>query len=84
MANDLRDVMIALHPPSLEHCKEVVDAWFPPEGSDGHICGCRVDTFDVLGGFGEDDQGQHVNSPHWDLLDPNSPKSVVEVRDWAK
>ena len=84
MANDVRDVMIALHPPSLEHCKEVVDAWFPPEGSDGHICGCRVHVFEFLGGFGEDDQGQHLHSPHWDLLDPNSPKSVVEVRDWAK
>lgn len=77
MANDLRDVMIALHPPSQDGCERVVDAWFPPVGSDGHICGCLY--LPVMW------QSDHAYlRPLNDLFDPTSPKSSIEVQDWLK
>ena len=71
MANDLKDVMIALHPPSLDHCKEVVDAWFP----DGDLCSCTYRGFYRHGLFGD-------VGPLQELFDPNSPNYSVEAEDW--
>ena len=83
MGNNLKDVMIALHPPSLDRCKEVVGAWFPPAGSAGHICGCKYYTFEHNGGFFPDENGG-MRGPRFHLLDPKSPKFSVEAQDWDK
>ena len=89
MANDVRDVMIALHPPSLEHCKEVVDAWFPPEGSDDHICGCTEDRFEYRGGFyGKTESDNGFLFELWcDTCSNDLGKTsnyVVEADDWKE
>ena len=86
MANDLKDVMIALHPPSLDRCKEVVDAWIPPEGSDDYICGCTERSFSWRGGFiGKTESnngflGELTYSP----LEGRTSNYVVEADDWKK
>ena len=90
MANDVRDVMIALHPPSLDRCQRVVDAGFPPAGSAGHICGCAWGAIWWHGGFGGGIAGKKFG-PLADFFDPASPTSVwdpnspnfsVEAQDW--
>ena len=92
MANDVRDVMIALHPPSLDRCERVVDALYPPAGSAGHICGCAYPAIWFHAGFGGGIAGKKFG-PLRDLFDPTSPGSVydpnapkfsVEAQDWIK
>ena len=79
MANDLKNVMIALHPPSLDQCERVVDAVYPPAGSAGHICGCAYPW--LVGQTltatlrGEEGDG---------LFNPKSPTFSVEAQDWEK
>ena len=87
MANDVRDVMIALHPPSLDRCERVVDAWFPPAGSAGHMCGCYYYVIWWHGGFGGGIAGGGPAGnfgPLNDLFDPKSSKFSVEAQDWQK
>ena len=83
------DVMIALHPPSLDQCQRATDAYFP---SDGHICSCAHVGIGSHGGFGEDILGGN-HGPLGDLWNPNSqnsvwdpksPKFSVEAQDWYK
>ena len=91
MASGVKDVTIALHPPSLDRCKEVVDAWYPPEGSDDHICGCSEWSFDFVGGFwfGKTESGSSQGFLHEMTYSPPpglkpNPNYVVEADDWKK
>ena len=83
MANDVKDVMIALHPPSLDRCQRVVDAMYPPAGSDDYICGCTQYGLFVVGLFGGGIAGTNP-SPLGDLFNPKSPTFSVEAQDWQK
>ena len=84
MANDLKDVMIALHPPSLDQCQRVVDAVYPPAGSAGHICGCAYPWLvgqsltETLSGE-EEDPLLYNPKDIW-----TSPTFPVEAQDWEK
>ena len=90
MANDLKNVMIALHPPSLDRCERVVDAMFPPAGSAGHICGCTYPAILFHGGFRGGIAGKDPVADLFDPIspnsvwDPNAPKFSVEAQDWLK
>ena len=79
MANDLKDVMIALHPPSLDQCERVVDAVYPPAGSAGHICGCAYPL-----PLGQTLLERESGGGGGGLLNPKSPTFSVEAQDWEK
>ena len=87
MASGVKDVMIALHPPSLDRCKEVVDAWIPPEGSNDHICGCTEWSFSWRGGFigkTESNKGFLRDLTYSPLEGGRTSNYVVEADDWKK
>ena len=87
MGNNLKDVMIALHPPSLDRCKEVVGAWIPPAGSDDHICGCTRHAFAYRGGFvGKSElyNGFLFEMTYSPPQGGRTSNYVVEADDWEK
>ena len=92
MASGVKDVMIALHPPSLDRCKEVVDAWYPPPGSDDHICGCTEESFERMEGFygkSESDLGFLLELWCDSCKTPTGKRGktsnyVVEADDWKE